>query len=148
MTNDKFATDHLLSSTQQKCLSALLDTIMPAAEDGSMPSAGKMDFLGFILAQAENFMPALVQILDQLDEKFANDPLAARVARLEDFARADKKAFNRLLVRVYDCYYQDDQVRVLIGIKPSPPFPQGNTVEPGDLSLLDAVVERGQGYRR
>ena len=144
----KNSTDIHLSSAQQQCLSALLDTILPASEDGTMPSAGEMNFLVYLDEQAKDFMPAIVLVLDQLDENFTDAPLPARVARLEDMAKADKRAFNRLLLKIYDCYYQDDRVLMQIGALPGPPFPRGNVVEPGDLSLLDAVVARGHGYHR
>jgi hypothetical protein len=45
------------------------------------------------------------------------------------------------------CYYQDDQVVVALGMEARPPFPKGNVVEPGDLSLLDPVRARKQIYR-
>jgi hypothetical protein len=148
MTNDVIATDHPLSSLQQQRLSALLDTVLPASEDGTMPSAGEMDFHAFVLAQSKDFVPALARTLDHFDDEFPDRPLSDRLARVKEYAGTDAKAFNDLLFHIYDCYYQDDRVRRLIGAMPGAPFPRGNTVEAGDLSPLDAVVERSQGYRR
>lgn len=113
-----------------------------------MPSAGELDFLAFVREQAEDFMPALGRALDHFDDEFPDSPLPVRLARVQDYAGTEGKAFNSLLFHIYDCYYQDDRVRELIGVMPGPPFPQGNTVEPGDLSRLDAVVARSPGYRR
>jgi hypothetical protein len=55
--------------------------------------------------------------------------------------------FMTLLPRVYDCYYQDDRVRRNIGVVTGAPFPQGNEVMPGDLSLLDPVIENSDRHR-
>ena len=34
-----------------------------------------------------------------------------------------------------------------LGLEPRPPFPQGYTLEPGDLSALERVRARGQLWR-
>ena len=41
---------------------------------------------------------------------------------------------------------EDDRVVALLG-EQSPPFPEGNTVDPGDLTLLDPVKAGGRRYR-
>ncbi len=137
-----------LTEAQLGKLSALLDTILPASEDGRMPSAAELDFVSYMSDDAKNFAPVLPGLLDRLDAGFANQPIAGRVAALEAFAATDPQAFDDLLFRVYACYYQDDRVRRLIGSEPGPPFPRGNTIPAGDLSSLDAVVQRSPGYRR
>ncbi len=113
-----------------------------------MPSAGELDFFAFVLEQSKDFVPALARTLDHFDDNFPNDPMSVRLARVKEYARKNAEAFDGLLFQIYDCYYQDDRVRGLIGVVPGAPFPQGNIIEPGDLSLLDAVVERSRGYRR
>ncbi len=147
MTNDAITTAHPLNSAQLRRLSALLDTVLPASEDGTMPSASELDFLAYVLEQSGEFMPALVAIVNHFDDEFSDQPLSARLALAQEYSRTDPRAFDALLFRIYDCYYQDDRVRRLIGVQPGPPFPQGNTVEPGDLSLLDAVLARPRSYR-
>ncbi|MBT7759130.1 MAG: hypothetical protein HN732_17505, partial [Rhodospirillaceae bacterium] len=107
-------TDQPLSSAQRRRLSALLDTVMPASEDGVMPSAGELDFPAFILEQSADFMPALARTLDHFDDNFPDGALSVRLAKVEDYARTDAAAFNGLLFHIYDCYYQDDRVRRLI----------------------------------
>ncbi|MDP6621292.1 MAG: hypothetical protein QF754_03365 [Alphaproteobacteria bacterium] len=148
MTNDAVTTAHPMSGARQRRLSALLDTVLPASEDGTMPSAGELDFPAYVLEQSEAFMPALARIVDHFDDEFPDQPLSARLALVEEYSRTDAQAFNGLLFHIYDCYYQDDRVRELIGVLPGAPFPQGNVVEPGDLSLLDAVLARPRSYRR
>jgi hypothetical protein len=147
MTNDPM-TAQSLDEAQRHVLSALLDTILPASEDGRMPSAAELDFAAYLSGQASGFLATLPGILDRFDNAFAGQALPARVAAVEAFARDDAPAFDALLVRVYDCYYQDDRVRALIGAVPAPPFPRGNTIPAGDLSGLAAVAERSLGFRR
>lgn len=137
-----------MTDVQQTKLTTLLDTILPASADGRMPSAGSLDFTGYLLAQAEEFLPQVPAILDELGAGFADLAPTARVAVVEAFARDKPKVFDALLFRVYDCYYQNDIVRRLIGSEPGPPFPRGNQIPSGDLRPLDAVIERSPGYRR
>jgi hypothetical protein len=129
-------------------LAALLDTIVPPGDDGAMPGAGELDFPGYLKAEAPDFLAMLNHILDHFDDDFPDLPLAERVIRVQAFSRIDAAAFNALVFRVYDCYYQDDRVRRLIGARPGPPFPHGHTIPEGDLSSLEAVKARGKGYRR
>ncbi|MBT4703405.1 MAG: hypothetical protein HOB79_20210 [Rhodospirillaceae bacterium] len=137
-----------LSDAQQQRLSAILDTVLPASEDGTMPSAGELDFLIYLREQAEDFMPTLGRIVDNFDDAFPGQALSSRVALMKDYATADTKTFDDLLFHIYDCYYQDNRVRTAIGVLPGAIFPQGNVIQAGDLSLLVGVAERSQGYRR
>ena len=147
MTDTGTQTVHLDGSQLAK-LSALLDTILPASDDGRMPSAAELDFTGYLSGDGAAFAPDLPGILDRLVSGFADLPLADRVTAVEAFAKNDPQAFDNLLFRVYACYYQDDRVRTLIGSQPGPPFPRGNTIPAGDLSGLAEVVKRSPGYRR
>jgi hypothetical protein len=147
MKNDAITTAHPLSSAQERRLSALLDTVLPASEDGAMPSARELDFLAYLVEQSAEFMPALAQILDYFDDEFSDQSLADRVALVKEYTKTDTHAFNGLLFRIYDCYYQDDRVRGLIGVLPGAPYPRGNDIKPGDLSLLDTVLAQPRSYR-
>ena len=148
MTTDPLLVDQLLNEIQLRKLLALADTILPAGEVGKMPSAADLDLISYLDEQAGDFLEDLPGIVDSFDDAFTGRPLDARVAMLEDFAKGNPRAFEDLLFRVYDCYYQDDRVRKLIGTDPGPPFPRGNVIPTGDLSGLDGVVKRSRGYRR
>ncbi len=76
-----------LNEAQKSCLSALLGAVVPASSDGTMPSAGEMDFLPYLQAQAAEFLPVLTGILSQFDDTFADRPLPARVALVQEFVR-------------------------------------------------------------
>ena len=148
MTDDVIATDQPLTAAQRETLTALLDTLVPASDDGVMPSAAELDFLAYLSAQAADFTPLLTQITAEFDEDFAAAPLTERVGVVQSFSERQPELFQALLFHTYACYYQDDRALVGIGMAAGPPFPRGNTVEPGDLSLLDPVVAKSKQYRR
>ncbi len=87
MTNQT-TTAFALSEAQQQRLSAILDTVLPASDDGGMPSAGGLDFLTYLREQAEDFMPTLGQIVDNFDDAFSGQALSNRLRHAEDTAQA------------------------------------------------------------
>ena len=137
-----------MNDARRKRLLALLDTVLPASEDCTMPSSAEMDFMSYLETQAADFLPVLTGLVDRFDDGFPNKSLSARVALVREFAGEDAETFNGLVFRIYDCYYQNDRVRGLIGTRPGPPFPGGHEIPAGDLSSLEAVKSRGKGYRR
>ena len=147
---DIISTDHPLTRAQQLLLAALLDTLVPASDDGTMPSAADVGFDAYLLAQAEDFIPVLISALQRFEPSFVDLPLADRCERVREFSATDSSLFQALLTRIYDCYYQNDRVRVQIGVATGAPFPQGNQVPQGDLSLLDPVIEHSErhAYRK
>lgn len=144
------STDHPLSEQQQLLLVALLDTLIPASKDGTMPSAADVDFKYYLSMQAADFVADLTSILGQLDPAFPDLSLSERCDQLTEFSASEPQAFQNLLSRVYDCYYQDDRVRSKIGVVTGAVFPQGNQIIPGDLALLDPVIENASrhSYRK
>lgn len=149
MGDDRIITsDSALTAAQREVLDALLDTIIPPAGDGTKPSAGDIDFLPYVEANAADFLLELGEILGHFDAEFAHCPLMVRYERVKAFSEAAPESFDRLLSEVYACYYQDARVLEAIGVGVGPPFPRGNTVEPGDLSLLDPVSKNKTTWRR
>ena len=146
---DIISTDHPLTRDQRRVLAALLDTLVPASDDGAMPSAADVDFDAYLREQAADFVPHLAGMLQHFEPTFADSATSERHARVRDFSVTHPPLFQLLLTRVYDCYYQDDRVRVQIGVVTGAPFPQGNQVPAGDLSLLDPVIAnaRRHSYR-
>ena len=71
-----------------------------------------------------------------------------RYERMKAFSETAPELFDRLPSEVYACYYQDARVLEAIGVGVGAPFPRGNTVEPGDLSLLDPVARNKTTWRR
>ena len=147
---DPVSIDHPLSEQQQSLLAALLDALIPASKDGTMPSAADVDFKYYLSTQAADFVADLTSILGTLDPAFPDLSLGERCEQLTEFSASEPQAFRNLLSRVYDCYYQDDRVRSEIGVVTGAVFPQGNQIIPGDLALLEPVIENASrhGYRK
>jgi len=147
---DSISTVRPLSEQRQSLLAALLDALIPASKDGTMPSAADVDFKYYLSTQAADFIADLTSILRKLDPAFPDLSLSERCEQLTEFSASEPQAFQNLLSRVYDCYYQDDRVRSEIGVVSGAVFPQGNQIIPGDLALLDPVIKNASrhGYRR
>lgn len=145
--SDIISSDHPLSPDQQRLLAALLDTLVPASEDGQMPSAAEVEFDGYLRTQGEEAIPVVEAALQQFDHPFADLTLDDRCAQVQAYSERDPLMFQKLLTHVYDCYYQDDRVREVIGMVKGPVFPQGNEVMAGDLSLLDPVINNSKTHR-
>ncbi len=148
MTDKVIATDHPLTAAQQQTLAALVDTILPGSADGRLPSARQLDFIGHLNDKEPAFVPLLIQIVDDFDDEFSMLSLADRYPLVEDFSRRQPQWFKDLLLRLYDCYYTDEGVKQSIGVGQGAPFPRGNTVKAGDLTLLDPVVAKPRTYRK
>ena len=138
---DPSSPDHPRGEQRRSLLAALLDALIPASNDGTMPSAASVDFNRYLSTQAPDFVADLKSILGKLDPAFPELPLSERCEQLAAFSADEPHAFQSLLSRVYDCYYQDDRVRREIGVVTGAVFPQGNRIIPGDPALLDPVIE-------
>ena len=138
-------TERPMSEDQLRKLSALLATLLPASEDGEMPSAAEVDFDAYL--QTEDFLEPLRAVLEGLEPGFSELTSDAQHAHVSEFSKSHPAEFTNLLARVYDCYYQDDRVRERIGVVKGAVFPQGNEVAQGDLSLLDPVIANSDRYR-
>ena len=148
MNDELITSDAPLTAAEQEVLDALLDTIVPASADGERPSARDVDFLRFAQSNAAELLADLSGILAHFDAEFASAPLTVRYERVRAYSAEAPERFDRLLSEVYACYYQDARVLEAIGVGAGPPFPRGNTVEPGDLSLLDPVSRNATTWRR
>ena len=58
-------TDSPLNAAQQDKLAALLDAIIPANEEKSLPSAKELDLTAYLSDQAADFTPLLIHGLDR-----------------------------------------------------------------------------------
>jgi len=148
--SDLISTDAPFDAAQLERLDALLDTLLPASEDGRMPSAAETGFNDYLRTQGAAAIPMLRTMLQALDADFANANLPQRCAQVEAWSQANPELFAGVLTHVYDCYYQHDRVRAALGMVQGAVFPQGNEVTPGDLSLLDPVIANSSRhqYRR
>jgi hypothetical protein len=140
-----------LTTAQRATLSAVLDEIVPPSADGRLPGAGALGLAAGVeafLARAPGARAGLARSLDALAaEGFGALPAPARAAALRDFEARHPGFVGGLVAPAYVGYYQEPRVLVALGLEPRPPHPKGHSLEPGDLSLLDAVRRRGKIYR-
>ncbi|MEM7365031.1 MAG: hypothetical protein AAF525_13490 [Pseudomonadota bacterium] len=148
MSDDLIASDQLLTDAQKHLLVAVLDTLIPASGDHDLPSAGNMDFAKYLAEHAPEEWPVVISILNNLKDSFADDAIARRVEQLESLSVSEPRLFGGLLRQVYACYYMQPSVLNRIGAGSGAPYPRGNTVEAGDLSLLDPVMSSTITWRR
>ncbi len=143
------------SVEQQATLDALADLLIPASDDGCMPSAKSLALLadGRPLTAPERAL--FEQGLADLEARssrlhgtaFAHLPAAEAMA-LVDALRQERSAFlQSYMVQIVGRYLAHESVLPLIGLPVRPHWPEGHVVAPGDWSLIDVVRKRGKIYR-
>ena len=147
MSDDVITSSATLDDERRAILNAIADTLLPASTDGRMPSAGELDVWAYLAHFAPDGIGEVLEMVGQFDADFAALPLDARVGAMTAFSESEPGLVRAVLTRVYGCYYQHDAVMEGIGLAKGPPFPRGNSVESGDLSLLDPVNELDRTYR-
>ena len=148
MSDNLIASDQPLTDSQKVVLVAILDTMIPASKSGELPSAGEMDFTGYLSTQPAEGWNDTLEVLARFDEAFASRTLEERFDQLTNFSQSDPTLFGGLLRHVYACYYMQDAVLSAIGSEGGAPYPRGNTVDEGDLSLIDLVMGNAKTWRR
>jgi len=141
------ATDSPLDATQQAKLIALLDSIIPPDPVRNLPSAGEMDLVSYVTNQSPEFIVPLVKMVDYFDDAFVELDSAERHPLVQLFSEQKPELFAAFIFLTYACYYQNDHVRAGLNLAPGAPFPRGNDIISGDLSLLDEVLNRPPMYR-
>ncbi len=143
-----------LTDAQLAILSCVLDEVVPPSADGRMPGAGELGLAASVaemVGRAPGAVAALGEALLAL-EAHTPQPFTAlagpeRLAALTGFAARRPGFVEGLLFPTYAGYYRAPRVLAALGLEPRPPHPQGHVLEPGDLTLLDAVRRRGKIYR-
>ena len=144
-----------LSQSQYELVTAVLDRLIPS--QGDMPGAGEAgtaDYLDGIAAGSAQLARLFARGLQDIEIAAArigdgfDDLSGDQQDEVLRGVESDSPEFFDLLVRhTYNGYYSNPEVVELLGLDPRPPQPRGNSVERGDLSSLELVVERGQAYR-
>jgi hypothetical protein len=146
-TDNLITSDTLLNALQQAKLAGLLDVIIPEDKARQLPSAGDSDLGNYINEQSPDFIPGLVKALESFSDDFAELAWSERYRLVQAFSGEYTELFNEIIFHTYACYYQNDLVRKGLDLAPGPPFPRGNEIKSGDLSLLDEVLKRPPMYR-
>lgn len=145
--SDIISTDQPFTPTEQAALNGLLDTLVPGSADERKPSAADVGFVHYLTQQDPLYVPVVKSLLAVFGDFSVQSDIEERYERVLAYSTEDPQGFSELLSRVYDCYYQNNQVREAIGVVSGAPFPQGNEIVSGDLSLLDPVMAEANRHR-
>lgn len=141
---------------EQRALSILVEMIIPASDEYSVPGASDELIFNTILIDAERRRPRIIAALSALDDLafenhgagFVDLSNEQREGIAQTFRDSHPANANLIVALTTQCYYRDDRVVVALGMEPRPPHPEGYTVEQGDWSLLDPVRTRAEFYRK
>jgi hypothetical protein len=147
------------SPAERELLGGLLNQIIPASEDGQIPSADSPEVVDYLERQlqkvsdlAELFEQGLSRAGELTGGKTIGDLAGeARIELVKKLEQQEPRFFEALLRYTYMGYYTNPAVPPLFGLSPKPPQPDGYEVPDEDLEKLAALVEpvksRGNCYR-
>ena len=110
-------------------------------------------FFAYLQAQGEIrwIKEGLIRVVEEARKEYGKEfstlSGSEQMRLIEKLRRTLFRFLGELTTEVIQCYYQNDQVLKAIGLEARAPFPQGYTVDDGDLTLLEPVYERGKLYR-
>ena len=134
--SELISTDIPFSSEERQLLAWLSDQMIPP--EGDLPGGGdaavQLDALPYLVKHAAIVSAALADLISR-QIKAAGEDL--------DTFKADHPVFIQVFQQaVIASYYRQDAVLTSLGLPARAPFPEGNTVEPTDWSLLDPVRQK------
>ena len=150
------------SADEKALLNGLLDEIIPASNDGRIPSAGSLGVEDFITNKARE-VPGLADLLKRglrtaqallkpKGDTFEALPPADRLALAKILERREPDFFSALTRYIYMGYYTDPTVPPHFGLSAKPPHPYGYEVpdeSPEELTaLVEPVKKRGRCYQK
>ena len=154
--NQKPLNDQIMKTSDILILNSLLKIIIPKSKDGKMPSASEIGFFEYIAQYDSYIIPEIIKHLKNINklsqEKYKSEfidlPEHEKDIIFKIISKTEKIFIDKILEKILDCYYTNDRVLVGLGLDPKPPFPVGNDIETGDLSLLNPVKQRGEIFRK
>ena len=126
------------SDVEVKALKWLASQIIPSSDNYNLPGADDPNVFAEILRDAARLRSTLHAMLTAVEN-------GMDVTELRRVHAAAAVALQQVVVF---CYYRDPRVMRALDMDARPPFPEGFEVEPGDLSLLEPVKNRGRMYRQ
>ena len=146
----------ILKKNDELILNSLLKIVIPKSKDGEMPSACEIGFFEYIVQYDSEIISEIIKHLNNINKlshkkyksKFVDLPEHQKEIIFKRYSINEKLFMGKILQKILDCYYTNDKVLVGLGLNPRPPFPVGNDIETGDLSLLNPVKQRGEFMRK
>lgn len=150
--------DSGLDAAAEAALPGLLDELLPARPDGTLPGAGALGLADELLRALREkpelrpaIAPGLAALAASLRARAAATlgalPPAERRAVLDELAAGEPACLPTLAFLGFAAYYQDPRVLVALGREARPPFPQGFELPPFDAALLAKVRGRPPFHR-
>ncbi len=143
---------------ETETLKILVDMIIPASDEYSLPGASDAAIFADILATAGARQgpvgAALLAFYGMVRERHGESFTALppdpdlRDSVAATFRRLHPAEADLLATITVQCYYRDDRVMRALDMETRPPFPIGFTLDEGDWSLLNPVRERPEFYRK
>jgi len=132
-----------LSAEEVGLLRQVAGLMIPQSEAFGVPGADDPIIFADVLASLGRDLPAIREALSLIKQAQQSD--AAALAAMLTSTRPD--LCTSLVSVITRCYYRDNRVMNSIGMAVRAPFPEGFSIEPSDLTLLDPVKARGRRYR-
>ena len=129
------------------------DTILPGDRELGLPPGSCIDMGAFLekaglKAHLEDYFRLLEQLAqDKFNQSFTILAAESRLQIVEQSKRKNNRLANMVILECLKAYYTDAGVLKRLGAGAVPPFPDGNSLEEDDWSLLEPVYERGRMYR-
>ena len=136
-------------------LKNILEIIIPKDNINSMPSAADVNIIEFIKRNDKKLMTILISFVKeitlicqkQFNQDFSNIGFQKKMNVMEEYKIKFQNDYNQIIRLILYCYYSDKDVLGKLSLKNDPPFPDGNKLKKGDLSLLKPVLERKISFR-
>lgn len=132
-----------LSAEEVGLLRQVAGLMIPQSEAFGVPGADDPIIFADVLASLGRDLPAIREALSLIKQAQQSD--AAALAAMLTSTRPD--LCTSLVSVITRCYYRDNRVMNSIGMAVRAPYPEGFSIEPNDLTLLDPVKDRGRRYR-
>ena len=143
-------------AARRDLLTAVLDTLIPAAEEFPESGALALEHVLAIAGASADTGSRLSRALAAIEEAaragdaggFAGLSVARREEALHRVERSDPEAFDALVRHTYDGFYSHPATITRLGLEPGPVQPRGHRIEPAALPDLARVASRGPIFRR
>ena len=144
-----------MSALEFQILKNILEIIIPKDNINSMPSAADVNIIEFIKRNDKKLMTILISFVKEInlicqnkfDQNFSNIGFQKKIVILEEYKIKFLKNYNQIIRLILYCYYSDKDVLGKLNLNNDPPFPGGNKLKKGDLSLLKPVLEKKISFR-
>ena len=134
-------------------LRTVIDTMLPGDSVLGMPSASTIDFEIYLKQHDLNQLSFdFIQMLDKVCEEkkgmaFVDLDEVQKMQAINACKLVDVRVFSAMVSHLIKAYYTAPSVLININSGSVPPFPNGNSIEEDEWSILEPVYERGRVFR-